>query len=157
MPQTLPHTETRVNEKTAERINRRIRREMEARVLYYAQNPDGIDDRLQELAEEWDIERVVETHAAGVGIAGTVLAHRSRKWLMLPVAVAGFLMAYAIEGWYPALAIFRRLGIRTAKEINDERYALKVLRGDFDDVDVAHEDRPETKAQAALRTLDSNR
>ena len=157
MPKTVPHTETRVSENTAERINRRIRREMEARVLYYAQNCDGINARLEELAEEWDIERVVETHAAGVGIVGTLLAHRSRKWLILPVAVAGFLMAYAIEGWYPALAIFRRLGIRTAKEINDERYALKVLRGDFDDVDVSQEDRPETKAQAALRALDTNR
>jgi hypothetical protein len=28
----------------------------------------------------------------------------------------------------------RRLGIRTADEINNERYALKALRGDFENV-----------------------
>jgi hypothetical protein len=29
------------------------------------------------------------------------------------------------------LPVLRRLGIRTADEINKERYALKALRGDF--------------------------
>jgi len=33
--------------------------------------------------------------------------------------------------------VFRRLGVRTADEIAEERYALKALRGDFDDVEPA--------------------
>ena len=30
------------------------------------------------------------------------------------------------------MPVFRRLGVRTAGEIDRERYALKALRGDFD-------------------------
>jgi hypothetical protein len=29
------------------------------------------------------------------------------------------------------MPVFRRLGVRTATEIEEERYALKALRGDF--------------------------
>ncbi len=29
------------------------------------------------------------------------------------------------------MRLFRRLGVRTQREIDEERYALKVLRGDF--------------------------
>jgi hypothetical protein len=29
------------------------------------------------------------------------------------------------------VSLFRRLGVRTAPEIDQERYALKALRGDF--------------------------
>jgi hypothetical protein len=36
-----------------------------------------------------------------------------------------------VSGWYPLMPLFRRLGIRTAREIERERYALKALRGDF--------------------------
>jgi hypothetical protein len=31
--------------------------------------------------------------------------------------------------------VFRRLGVRTQREIDEERYALKLLRGDFNAVD----------------------
>jgi hypothetical protein len=31
--------------------------------------------------------------------------------------------------------IFRRVGVRTRDEINREKYALKALRGDFEEVD----------------------
>jgi hypothetical protein len=40
-----------------------------------------------------------------------------------------------VQGWCPPLPVFRRLGIRTASEIDYERYALKSLRGDFDELD----------------------
>jgi hypothetical protein len=30
--------------------------------------------------------------------------------------------------------VFRRFGVRTAGEIDQERYALKALRGDFDHI-----------------------
>jgi hypothetical protein len=33
------------------------------------------------------------------------------------------------------VGLFRRLGVRTQREIDEERYALKLIRGDFDDVD----------------------
>ncbi|HPD45997.1 MAG TPA: hypothetical protein P5279_05600 [Anaerohalosphaeraceae bacterium] len=145
----LPNTETRVIENTCEEINRCLRREIEARVLYFARNPELIDGRLEELDSEWDIERVLEAHAAGVSLLGVLLASRNRKWLILPLAVAGFLMQHALQGWCPPVPLFRKLGIRTTMEINTERYALKALRGDFDALHPGQS--PEEKAEAALK------
>ncbi len=50
----------------------------------------------------------------------------------LPAIVTGFLFQHAIQGWCPPLPVLRRRGFRTAEEINQERYALKALGGDFD-------------------------
>jgi hypothetical protein len=41
---------------------------------------------------------------------------------------------HAIRGWCPPVPLFRRLGVRTQREIGREIVALKTLRGDFDDV-----------------------
>lgn len=54
-----------------------------------------------------------------------------RRFYLLPTAVAGFLLQHAVQGWCPPMPVFRRLGVRTATEIEEERYALKALRGDF--------------------------
>jgi hypothetical protein len=48
--------------------------------------------------------------------------------------VATFLLQHALQGWCPPVPLFRSLGVRTASEIDEERYALKALRGDFEDV-----------------------
>jgi hypothetical protein len=45
--------------------------------------------------------------------------------------VAAFLFQHAIQGWCPPVPILRRMGFRTASEIEQERQALKALRGDF--------------------------
>jgi hypothetical protein len=58
--------------------------------------------------------------------------------------VTGFLLQHAIQGWCPPVPILRRLGFRTADEINRERYALKALRGDFKDAE-----KPKTPAESA--------
>src|SRR5262249_41243166 len=59
---------------------------------------------------------------------------RGRKWLVLPLAVSGFLFQHATEGWCPPVPLLRRLGFRTSFEIQEERQAPKALRGDFDAV-----------------------
>jgi hypothetical protein len=156
MGKALPNTQTRVMENTDERINERLRREMEARIYYFAQSSDQIDARLEELDREWDIERVLETHAAGVSLFGILMARRHRKWLVLPFAVAGFLMQHAIQGWCPPVPLFRKLGIRTVHEINDERRALKILRGDFDDINLSDLKDPQARAGKALQALDGD-
>src|SRR5512135_2089568 len=60
-----------------------------------------------------------------------------RSWTagfyLLPAAVAGFLLQHALQGWCPPVPLFRSLDVRTASEIAEERYALKILRGDFRD------------------------
>jgi hypothetical protein len=60
---------------------------------------------------------------------------RSRKWLILPSIVLPFLFQHAMQGWCPPVPLFRRLGVRTREEIDREKYALKALRGDFEEID----------------------
>jgi hypothetical protein len=70
--------------------------------------------------------------------------------LALPVVVLGFLLQHAVQGWCPPIALFRRIGIRTRREIDAEKHALRVLRGDFDDV-AAH--RGTERADAVIETV----
>lgn len=139
----------RVRDNTSEEINRQLDRELESRVRAYAdRSPDEISGRIEELNREWDMERVLETNASALAFTGLVLGiTHSRKWLMLPGVVLPFLFQHAVQGWCPPVPILRRLGVRTRKEIERERYALKVLRGDFD--------QPETfgRAEGALQAV----
>lgn len=122
----------RVVAHTDDEVNARIRRQTELNLCYFAQYPQEIGRRLAELDREWDIERTLEANAAGVSLLGLALGLTSgQRFLALPVGVAAFLMQHAVQGWCPPLPVFRRLGIRTVREIDQERYALKYLRGDF--------------------------
>jgi hypothetical protein len=40
----------------------------------------------------------------------------------------------AVQGWCPPVSLFRRLGFRTQREIDEERFALKALLGHFQQV-----------------------
>jgi hypothetical protein len=126
----IAKTATRVTSNTSPAINRRIRQEMLSRVADLAtQGPDAIDRRLEALDREWDVERCLETGAASLTLIGTALgATVNRKWFALPAGVAAFLLQHAVQGWCPPLPVFRRMGVRTADEINDERVALKAVR-----------------------------
>jgi hypothetical protein len=123
-------TATRVSSNTTPAINRRIQAEMEARVAALAaQGEAAITARLEALDKEWDIERCLETGASSLTLIGTILgATVNKKWFWLPGGVAAFLLQHAIQGWCPPLPVFRRLGVRTADEINQERIALKALK-----------------------------
>lgn len=130
----IPATTTRVQQHTDEAVNDAIRRRTKANIQYYATDGrEQIDTRLRDLEYEWDMERVLEANAAGVSLLGLALGRfADRRWFALPALVAGFLLQHAVQGWCPPVGLFRRLGIRTAAEIETERYALKVIRGDFD-------------------------
>lgn len=127
----LPDTTERVAVSTADRVNRRIRRQIEEGLAYYAEHPDEIRHRLAELKREWDIERVLEANAASLALTGVALGTRDRRFLVLPALVTGFLLQHALQGWCPPIPILRSCGVRTAAEIDLERNALKVLRGDY--------------------------
>ena len=129
----LPATRERVTVNTAEEINQQIRQRTERSVMEsIAGGPDAIARRLEELDREWDIERMLETMAPTITLIGLALGvTKSRKWLFLPAFVQTFFLQHALEGWCPPIPVLRRLGFRTADEINEERYALKALRGDF--------------------------
>jgi hypothetical protein len=128
----VPSTRQRVRRNTDASINRRIDEELENAIRYYSIHLEEIDSRLTALDEEWDVERMIEANASTLALAGTVLGITvDKRFLALPMIVTAFLLQHAIQGWCPPIPILRRLGFRTADEINRERYALKSLRGDF--------------------------
>jgi hypothetical protein len=129
----LPTTVDRVPASTSESVNQRIRQQTLENIERY-RNADraSIDQRLAELDAEWDIERTLEANAATACLVGLALgATNDRRWFFLPAVVAGFLLQHALQGWCPPLPVFRRMGVRTSYEIDQERYALKALGGDF--------------------------
>jgi hypothetical protein len=62
---------------------------------------------------------------------------------------------HGIQGWYPMIPLFRRMGFRSRKEIDREKFAMKALRGDFKDINAngANGDQSEQieKVFAAVR------
>lgn len=152
----LPGTFQRVEQNTSSEANARIQRDIAARVEALSrQDREAINARLRELQQEWDIERVLQTQAGTLMIIGTLLtATVSRKWAVLPLAVGGFLLQHALQGWCPPIPALRNLGVRTAGEIQQERMALKALRGDFNDIGPAagkREPSPQAALTAAIR------
>ncbi len=129
----IPSTIERVQENTATEVNREIRRETRVNLARIASQGElSINDRLAELEHEWDVERLLECNASSLAFTGVALgALVDRRFLILPALVTGFLFQHAIQGWCPPLPILRRLGFRTSQEIDEERKALKILRGDY--------------------------
>jgi hypothetical protein len=132
----LAVTKDRVSQNTDRAINDQIRRQTDARVAALAAaGPRAIDRRLAELDEEWDIERCLETMAPTFTLIGLCLGITvDRRWLALPVVVQSFFLQHALQGWCPPVPVLRRLGVRTMEEIQEERFALKALRGDFQSI-----------------------
>ncbi len=132
----LPATTRRVSDHTDAYVNEAIQLRTEEKIAEaITAGPYGIENRLAELDREWDIERALEANAASIALLGLGLAaFLSRRFFILPAAVAGFLLQHALQGWCPPLPVLRRLGMRTQTEIEQERYALKLLRGDFKEV-----------------------
>ena len=125
----------RVRAHTPRSAQQCIDQQLERSLHHPAQHPEEIDARLAELEREWDIERTLEANAATISLASITFGLLTgRRTSLLAGAVAGFLLQHAVQGWCPPVSVFRRLGVRTAAEIDQERYALKALRGDFDDL-----------------------
>jgi len=130
------HQTGRLRGSTAARTNQAIDRQTLANINRYGYaGPETTAQRLQELDKEWDVERVLEVNAATLALSGLMLGlAKDKRWLLLPGLVTAFLLQHGLQGWCPPLPILRKLGLRTRKEIDEERYALKALRGDFNRV-----------------------
>jgi hypothetical protein len=85
--------------------------------------------RLKQLDREWDIERAIEANASSLMLVGLGLGLGvDRKFLALPLVVSAFLLQHALQGWCPPVTVFRRLGIRTQGEIEEERRRLLAIQ-----------------------------
>ena len=128
----LAATLSRVEQNTPAEINRARQREIDRRLKQFVQRPREIPDRLAQLHREWDIERAIEANAAVIALGGLALGiFADRRFLALPVAVAGFLLQHAIQGWCPPVPVLRRLGFRTPAEICEERMGLRRLHDEY--------------------------
>ena len=129
----LPATDTRVEQSTPRRVNDKIRAAAQRSVRRYAgADNKEITRRIEELDREWDIERTLEMNAATLACTGAVLALTvNRRFAWISAVVTGFLLQHALHGWCPPLPFLRKRGVRTAREINQEKTALRILRGDF--------------------------
>lgn len=149
-------TLTRVPANTAAPVNDRIWRAMEQRVAFYASHPELVDGRLAELDREWDVERVIEVEAPSMTLTSVLLgAVANRAWLGVGVFAQSMMLVHAVQGFYPLLPLFRRAGLRTEDEVAVERYALKVLRGDFERVPAAgSSEAPAQRGDAAFEAAE---
>lgn len=152
---TVPHD--RVREQTAPPVRQRIDEQTHETILRYADAEIAIiDARIAELDHEWDIERVLALNASGFIALGLALGLRvDRRFLLLPAAVLAFFVQHQLQGWCPPVPLLRRLGFRTAREIAREKFALKALRGDFDEIPRFDEAEPERRARGVLAAIDA--
>lgn len=147
----------RVRAHTSPEINDRIDRQIQRNIEHFSGvSREEITRRIAELESEWDIERVLETNASTLALTGSLLTtFVSRRFVVIPIAVTSFLLQHAIQGWCPPMPFLRRLGVRTRSEIDAEKYALKALRGDFDDLknDIDMHSRADKAVEAVMEDL----
>jgi len=126
----------RIRQATNLRVQEEIDQQVLTRAAQYAHAPRSLlTARIAELEREWDVERVLVLQSSLTALAGLALGTlRSRRWLLLAAVTSGFLAQHAVQGWCPPLALHRRLGFRTRREIDLEIQLLKQLRGDYTDL-----------------------
>jgi len=143
------HTDRYWNELNGLRIEARLVRMKDAQRV-------EIDERLAELDREWDIERALGANAGTIALASAALGYAvDRRFLLLTTLVFAFLANHALYGWCPPVPVMRRLGVRTMREIERERYALKALRGDFSAVPPAGWAAGHDRVRAVLAAVDA--
>lgn len=117
---------------SSEHVNARIDRETRGALTEIGDDPGAIRARLAELDREWHLDRALIASFAVLGSLTAWGAMRSLRregrlgavgalfWTQL-----GFLLYHSIRGWCPPVAVLRRFGYRTAREISAERVTLE--------------------------------
>lgn len=129
-------SEDRVKQATPSSINNKIENDTWNRVSQYMNKSKAeITDRIHKIDKEWDIERYLGVNMSSLALIGLGLSYFVHiNWLILPAIVLIFFFQHSVQGWCPPLPILRLFKIRTSEEIEQEKYALKVIRGDFDNI-----------------------
>lgn len=133
MNSILPSTTNRVADYTSPDVNEMIRNNTLENLSYMEDAEEAeLTRRIQKLNSEWDMERFVEAKAA-VCVMGCSLfgMGRHKFWSTMTLIAGTFLLQHALLGWCPSAPIMRKVGVRTAEEINQEKLVLKMLRKDF--------------------------
>lgn len=102
--------------------------------------PQAIEDRLAELDREWTAGRVTKAVIGGLLVIGFGLtALLNPWWLILPAIGGVFLLQYFFTRTSWLGKVFHEMGFRTGFEVDQEKMALKVLRGDFRHLPTVHD------------------
>ncbi|HEX8702216.1 MAG TPA: hypothetical protein VF815_25515 [Myxococcaceae bacterium] len=130
-------------------VNKDIDTHVERCVRHMAQQDRAeISRYLLKLEKEWDLNRVVSVVGALVGLAGLGLGSKAGR--VLGGVAAGLLLQHGVLGFSPLGSLARKLaGVRTRREIDLEKFALKALRGDFERIP-RNDGGPLARANAAL-------
>ena len=100
--------------------------------------PAEIEARLKFLETRYDIECFVEAGAAVLTLGGLLLGLKNRKFLALPFIAQGLLLSHTLPFPDPVTPVLRSFGLWSRQEIERERNALKLLRGDYERVAADH-------------------
>ena len=116
----------RVRQHTNPSVTEKIDRKIEASIeKMRGVAPDQIRARLDQLDKEWDIDRIVQGQTAVLVNLG--LASKKRPGYWLAGLSFASLLSHAVTGWSPSLPILRRMGFRSRREIDRERFALLAM------------------------------
>ena len=125
--------------KAAARCNSQVGLEKRLACLADA-GPQAITDRLAQLDREWSAGRMTKATIGvliAVGLGLTAVANP--WWLVLPAIGGFFLLQYLFSRQSWLGATFRELGFRSGGDIDQEKFALRALRGDFKYLPTVHE------------------
>ena len=113
-------------------INAAIDRETLARLEEFKNaSPEKFQERIDELAWEYDVACAQSIAFAGLGLFGLALSRFHKGFLAIPVIANAALLYQNLPVPSPITPAFRMLGFRSRTEIERERHALKMLRGDY--------------------------
>jgi hypothetical protein len=109
--------------------------------FYGSLGPQAVADRLKALEDEPDLETVATLGLAGTGVLALIFGIMgSRLWRLLAWAALPLIFAHARGRLAAPGEFLKTLGLRSRREIEEEKYALKALRGDFRDIGEARPD-----------------
>lgn len=94
--------------------------------------PNAINDRIEQLKREWTVGRMTKAVAASLVLVGSALALWVHVWFAALAALGGILLLQYLltpKSWLGDL--MQIMGYRRKDEVEQERVALRVIRGDF--------------------------
>ena len=99
-------------------VNEEIDQEAERLVARATGGSEAVlSHQIDELNQEWDMERWLETNASAQAFTGTILGLLvNKKFFAIPCLVLLFLFQHAVQGWCPPVPVLRRKGVRTRRE-----------------------------------------
>ena len=101
--------------------------------------PQAIEERLGELEREWTAGRATKATIGVLIVIGFGLTALSNAWWLILPAIGGvFLLQYLFSRTSWLGKMFHEMGFRTGYEVDQEKVALRVLRGDFRELPTVH-------------------